>query len=104
MEYRRAFQSVLHTLRTYHTPGWIADLRLQGVVPSEEQLWFLSTVLPEAVHCGLKRIAAIGFHDPVRKNYYDRMIAKTAEQGITLKVFESMEEAVLWMEGFIQRN
>jgi signal transduction histidine kinase len=104
IEYRRAFQTIMHTLKTYHTPGWIADLRLQGVVPNEEQLWFLSTVLPEAVRCGLKRIAAIGFHDPIRRNYFDRMIIKTAEQGITMKVFESLEEAIHWMEGFIQRN
>lgn len=104
IEYRRAFQTILHTLKTYHTPGWIADLRLQGVVHNEEQLWFLSTVLPEAVRCGLKRIAAIGFHESIRKDYYDRMIIKTAEHGITMKVFESLEEAIHWMEGFIQRN
>ena len=104
VEYRSAFQTVLHTLKTYHTPGWIADLRLQGIVPDAEQLWFLSTVLPEAVRCGLKRIAAIGFLDPIRKNYYDRMITRTSEHGITMRVFESLEDAIHWMEGFIQRN
>lgn len=40
LEYRKAFQTVLHTLKTYNTPGWVADLRLQGVVPIEEQQWF----------------------------------------------------------------
>lgn len=101
-EYRRAFQAVLHTLKTYHTPGWIADLRLQGKVEAEEQIWFLNTVVPEAIRCGLKRIAAVGFKDPVRKDYYDRMISRTSEQGIILRVFESLEEAVDWMEGFKQ--
>jgi len=102
IEYRRAFQAVLHTLKTYHTPGWIADLRFQGQVETELQIWFLNTVIPEAVRCGLKRIAAIGFSDPVRKEYYDRMILKTNDQGIVLQVFESLEEAVGWMEGFKQ--
>lgn len=104
IEYRRAFQAVLYTLKTYNTPGWIADLRLQGVVDDAEQFWFMSTVIPEAVRCGLKRIAAVGFNDPIRKSYYNRMIEKTAEAGITLKVFESLEAAVSWMEGFIQRT
>ncbi len=102
-EYRKAFQTVLHSLKTYHTPGWIADLRLQGVVPDEEQQWFLNTVVPEAVNCGLKRIAAIGFVDPIRKTYYDRMQSKTALLGIELKVFDQLEEAVLWMESFIKK-
>ncbi|MEQ1584571.1 MAG: ATP-binding protein [Cyclobacteriaceae bacterium] len=104
IEYRRAFQAVLYTLKTYNTPGWIADLRLQGVVDDAEQFWFMSTVIPEAVRCGLKRIAAVGFNDPIRKSYYDRMIERTAESGITLKVFDSLEAAVGWMEGFIQRT
>jgi signal transduction histidine kinase len=104
IEYRKAFQAVLHTLKTFNTPGWIADLRLQGVVDDAEQFWFMSTVIPEAVRCGLKRIAAIGFDDPVRKHYYERMIERTAKSGVTLKVFDSLEAAVLWMEGFIQRN
>lgn len=101
-EYRKAFQTVLYTLKTYRTPGWIADLRLQGVVPDEEQYWFLSTVIPEAVRFGLKRIAAVGFTDPIRKSYYERMIAKTKSEGIELRVFETMEEAVKWMAEFIK--
>jgi len=101
-EYRLAFQTVLHTLKTYHTPGWIADLKLQGVVPDEEQQWFLTTVIPEAVRCGLKRIAAIGFNDPIRKSYFDRMIAKTEVLGVELKVFDQLDDAVRWMERFIK--
>jgi len=104
VEYRRAFQAVLHTLKTFNTPGWIADLRLQGVVDDAEQFWFMSTVIPEAVRCGLKRIAAVGFDLPIRKDYYQRMIDKTSKSGVTLKVFDSLEAAVVWMEGFIQRT
>lgn len=102
LEYRKAFQTVLHTLKTYNTPGWIADLRLQGVVPDEEQQWFLTTVIPEAVNCGLKRIAAVGFSDPIRKNYFDRMTAKTDLLKVELKVFEQLEDAVHWMKDFIR--
>jgi signal transduction histidine kinase len=101
IEYRRAFQSVLHTLKTYRTPGWIADLRLQGKIESDDQIWFLSTVIPEAKHNGLKRIAAVGFMDPIRNDYFERMTAQTNELDIELKVFESIEEATAWMEEFV---
>lgn len=102
LEYRKAFQTVLYTLKTFRTPGWIADLRAQGVVPDEEQHWFLSTVIPEAVRFGLKRIAAIGFADPIRTKYYERMVVKTKDEGVDLRVFESMEEAINWMKEFIK--
>ncbi len=101
LEYRRAFQTVLHTLKTYRTPGWIADLRSQGKVTSEDQIWFLNTVIPEARHNGLKRIAAVGFKDPIRSDYFQRMSTRTSELDIELKVFESMEEATAWMEEFL---
>ena len=100
MEYRKAFRAVLLTLKTYNTPGWIADLRLQGVVDPEDQIWFLETVIPEAIQCGLKRIATVGFTDPIRKDYYSRMAASAAEFDIQLKVFYSVEEANEWMQGF----
>lgn len=100
-EYRRAFEAVLQTLKTYKTPGWIADLRNQGTVPDEDQLWFMNTVLAEAVRFGLKRIGAVGFKDPVRQSYYNRMIERTARAGVTLQVFETLEEASAWMQSFI---
>ncbi|MCE7862615.1 MAG: sensor histidine kinase [Bacteroidetes bacterium CHB5] len=103
LEYRKAFQTVLHTLKTYNTPGWVADLRLQGVVPIEEQQWFLNTVLPEAVNCGLRRVAAVGFMDPIRRNYFEGMQKKTEQLGLELKVFDELDAAISWMESFIKK-
>lgn len=102
LEYRKAFQAVLHTLKTYNTPGWITDLRLQGVVQDEDQKWFLTTIVPEAVRCGLKRVAAVGFLDPILKSYYDRMATNTKKFGVELQVFEQMEDAITWMRKFIK--
>jgi anti-sigma regulatory factor (Ser/Thr protein kinase) len=96
-EYHEVFESVLQTLRTYNTPAWIADLRKQGAVDELDQKWFMSTVLPQAVSCGLKRIGTIGFLDPIRQNYYQHMQIKTRQLGIELQVFSTMEDAKAWM-------
>ena len=96
-QYREAFESVLQTIKKYNTPGWIADLRKQGAIDTEDQKWFVANVLRAAAENGLNRIAAIGFDDPMRKEYYERMVATTKEFGITLKVFHTMEAAVKWM-------
>jgi signal transduction histidine kinase len=92
-EYHAVFETILQTLKTYHSPGWIADLREQGRIGEEDQIWFVSTIIPEAIRAGLKRIIAIGFKDPIRETYYDRMKAKTAEFGLEFYVCETLEEA-----------
>jgi signal transduction histidine kinase len=97
-EYRKAFEVVLHTIKTYNTPGWIADLRNQGVVAPEDQHWFIANVLKMAVFNGLKRIGVIGFKDPVRKEYYERMVKVTADYGVELRVFDKLESAIAWMK------
>ncbi len=101
LDYRNAFESLLQTLKTYNTPGWIADLREQGEVQEEDQIWFLTHILPEAVRHGLKRIAAIGFKAPIRESYYNRMIKKVGELGVELRVFTEEHEAHLWMQSFL---
>ena len=95
--YRLVFETVLNTLKTYNSPGWIADLRDQGIVPEVDQLWFSANILSEAVKNGLKRIATVGFSDTKRVAYYKLMVAKAAELGIELKIFENLEEAIDWM-------
>ncbi|MEO7990094.1 MAG: ATP-binding protein [Chryseolinea sp.] len=100
-DYRNAFETLLKTLKTYNTPGWIADLRDQGKVEDEDQIWFLTEILPEAVRHGLKRIAAIGFKDVIRESYYNRMILKVGELGVELRVFAEEQEAHLWMQSFL---
>jgi signal transduction histidine kinase len=97
-EYRQAFETVLLTLKKYNTPGWIADLRNQGTITPEDQKWFIENVLSVAAQNGLKRIGTVGFTDPVRKDYYERMRQKTAEFGVELKVFADSDSAILWMK------
>jgi signal transduction histidine kinase len=97
-EYHEVFDIVLETLRTYNTPAWIADLRNQGRVSAEDQRWFMTSVLPQAVECGLKRIGTIGFSDPIRKEYLQNMLVRAKELGIDLRDFDSIEDVKAWME------
>lgn len=102
--YRTAFEMVLSTLQTYCSPGWIADLRHQGVVSSDDQLWFATNILPVAIECGLKRIAAIGFSDPAKAVYHKRMIQKSKELGFIFQNFETLSAAKEWMAGGYRKD
>jgi hypothetical protein len=97
-EYHEVFDIVLETLRTYNTPAWIADLRNQGSVSAEDQHWFMMSVLPQAVECGLKRIGTIGFSDPIRADYLQKMLVRAKELGIDLRDFDSIDDVKMWMQ------
>jgi hypothetical protein len=58
-------------------------------------------VLKAAHQNGLQRVGTVGFTDPIRREYYERMRAISAELGIELRVFDSIEAAVAWMKRFV---
>ncbi|MBL7856529.1 MAG: hypothetical protein JNM57_02480 [Cyclobacteriaceae bacterium] len=96
-DYRITFTKVLETLKVYNTSAWIADVRNQGHIEDADQLWLLQNIIPEAVKNGLKRLAAVGFHDPSKKAYYERLKSGLAELGIQYRVFSTLDEATQWM-------
>jgi nitrogen-specific signal transduction histidine kinase len=100
-EYREAFEAVLNSFNIYQTPGWISDIRNQGIVGAEDQQWFVENIVPELVKSGLKRTAIIGLDDPVRKDYHDRLRKTSVNSGFELRVFDSMEESLNWMEDLL---
>jgi signal transduction histidine kinase len=100
-EYREAFEAVLNSFNIYQTPGWISDIRNQGIVGAEDQQWFVENIVPELVKSGLKRTAIIGLDDPVRKEYHDRLRKTSINSGFELRVFDSMEESLNWMEDLL---
>jgi signal transduction histidine kinase len=100
-EYRETFEVLLSSLKVYNTPGWIADVRRQGTVSDEDQQWFVQHITREAIKNGLKRVAVVAFQDIKDSAYYQRMEAVSQTLGISIQVFNSMEDASGWMEQFV---
>ncbi|MDW8331693.1 MAG: ATP-binding protein [Cyclobacteriaceae bacterium] len=96
--YRKIFEKSLEILRLYNTPFWISDLRKQGRVPSEDQIWMLTTILPDAVNNGLSYVAVI--FDPKQHNedYLKRIDENLHNAGVKVKFFQSKNEAEAWLE------
>ncbi len=97
-EYREIYETLLQTVRVFHSPGWIADLRNQGEVSERDQDWFLDSVLPEGARSGLKRNALVCYDYQVREAYYSRGTHRAKKLGIEVRFFETMDEAKSWMQ------
>ena len=97
-EYRETYETLLQTVRVFHSPGWITDLRKQGAVSDSDRLWFRESVLPEAARYGLKRNAIVRYDDHLNIAYFHHGIERAKELGIEVRTFDSMEEAKAWMQ------
>lgn len=97
-EYREAFKIVLDSLKVYKTPGWISDVTKQGNVNSEDRQWLIQSLGTEAVKYGLKRIAVVGVSERMRIDYYELIQRASVANGVELQLFNSMEEALKWMQ------
>lgn len=100
--YRDLFMRCLDILRLYNTPFWISDLRNQGKVPAEDQIWMLTTILPDAINNGLSHIAVI--YDPLQHNedYRERIKQNMQQMGTSVKFFHSKHEAEAWFESVLE--
>lgn len=100
--YRELFTCCLEILRLYNTPFWLSDLRNQGRVPAEDQIWMLTTILPDAIINGLTHIAAIYDTGQHNEDYLARIKENILQAGATVKFFKQTYEAEAWFESVLE--
>ncbi|HEY5822963.1 MAG TPA: HAMP domain-containing sensor histidine kinase, partial [Cyclobacteriaceae bacterium] len=99
-EYRSVFSKAIEILSAYNTPTWVSDISLQGPVSKEDQIWMLTTILPEAARNGLKRIATI---EPLRddvhaEEYLSAIQLNISKFGILYKSFRNHNDTLEWIQ------
>jgi hypothetical protein len=103
-EYHEVFEALVKSLNTYQSPGWISDVRKQGVISDKDQQWFGQNILPELVKSGFKRIAVVGMDAPERKQYLNYVQALADTLNFELRMFGSMDESLAWMETALRQQ
>lgn len=101
-EYRFAFMKCVDIVRTYHTPFWISDISDRGSINPEDQQWVISTMMPEAVRYGLRKIATVHQDKLFSKEYSDRLETIAAKYGAEIKFFTNRSQAEEWIESFVE--
>jgi signal transduction histidine kinase len=97
-QYRTLFNQCLNIVKMYHTPYWVSDLRLQGVVAVEDQRWMLQTIYPEANRNGLVQTAIIYNPHSYSPEYPERIRAAADHLGIKIQFFDNRKEADEWIQ------
>lgn len=100
--YRDLFGKCMDILRIYNTPYWISDLRKQGTISPDDQIWMVTSIIPDAVRHGLIRIVVV--YDPIQHNldYRERIQAAIERAGSMVQFCTSTKEAEAWIEEHIR--
>ncbi|MBX2962742.1 MAG: hypothetical protein KF687_09530 [Cyclobacteriaceae bacterium] len=102
--YRDLFMKSSEIQRTYNTPYWIADLRKQGTIKQEDQVWMVTHIIPESVRNGLTWI--VGIYDPTQHNdeYRERIRQAISKSGSMVHFCTDPTEAERWINARIEEH
>lgn len=89
-EYRATLGVVLDSLKHHKTPGLISDITRRGMTTQQDHHWLFTMLEPEAFNNGLRQVGIVGMDKEALP--FER------ESRLTVRVFDSMEEAELWMK------
>jgi len=91
-------------VRLYHTPYWISDLSKQGTIAPEDQQWMLSSILPEAIRYGMRKIANVYFQGQNNEEYRKRIKETALKLGVEIEFFIDRKNAEDWVDQLIESH
>jgi hypothetical protein len=101
-QYRTLFAKCLDMVRIYHTPFWISDFSRQGTISPEDQKWMVTTILPEAVRHGMRKIANVHFDGQNNEDYRNRIKEASMKSGAEIEFFTDRKKAEEWVDHFVE--
>lgn len=104
-QYKKPFEALLE-LAKKGTPvrKFISDIRKQGVINPGSRKWFESEMMPAAIQEGLVCAASIFDGNAFKKYYMNMIISASGKFGLPLKLFNTEEEAVDWLNKVAERS
>lgn len=97
-QYRTLFAKCLDMVRLYHTPYWMSDLSKQGTISPEDQKWMVTTIMPEAISQGLRKIANVYFEGQNNEDYRKRITDTAKKLGVEFEFFTDRKKAADWID------
>ena len=100
--YGEAFKSCLNrgteALQEIKATKWLSDDRLNAALSEEDSVWGRDDWLPRTVKAGWKFWALVMPEKATGQMMMRRLIKDMAEQGLTIEVFDDVDEALAWLK------
>jgi len=97
--YQVIFTLILDEILELKAESLISDIYHQGIVGTENRLWFQNEILPRASRGGLKKVATITPNDVFSRFYIDSVKQATISNDIKLdfEYFKDLNSAREWI-------
>lgn len=97
IEFRDAATKLVEEIKSRRATSTVCDIQRLEVVIHTDQLWIRDTWVPLALASGLKRIAVVVALRGLAKFAADAMIRLVGRTGIETRLFNSLENAIEWI-------
>ena len=98
-ERRKSLEEGLKIIEKDHVTKWLTNNKSGSAIPEEDFEWGIDEWFPRAIKAGLKYWAVILPEKAVGKLSGKKMLDGVAKHGITIKIFQTEEDAVKWLDG-----
>lgn len=97
-EYQNAFNTLLDFQKKETITRYVSDIRNQSIISPDDRKWFETVAMPRAIEQGLKAAAVVFDGNAFKKYYINVILNATNKFGLPMKLFNTLEEAVFWLE------
>ena len=98
-ERREALGEGLKIIERDRVTKWLTNNKSGSAIPQEDIDWGINEWFPRAIKAGLKYWAVILPEKAVGKLSGKKMVEALIARGITVKTFQTEEDAVNWLDG-----
>jgi hypothetical protein len=96
--FERLLSTGAELMETHGAVKWLSDDRNNVVVSPEDLKWSDTTWAPRVLKAGFKYWAIVVPSQAVAELQMKALRAKRKEQGVQVEMFETVEEAMAWLE------
>lgn len=98
-EYRLAMLKATATLKKHRAHKWLTDVRVQFILPQDDQDWVSNVFFPATLQAGWKYCAVVKPDMAIVDLYVRRFLKTWAELGVTAELVRTPEEGMRWLRG-----
>lgn len=96
---RKALEAGLEVIEKDRVTKWLTNNKSGSAIPQEDIDWGINEWFPRAIRAGLQYWAVILPEKAVGKLSGKKMMDALVERGVTVKTFQTEEDAVTWLDG-----
>ncbi len=102
-DYKIPFEKALEFQKNVSVDNFLTDVRIQGVIAPGFRKWFQDYPLQASIEQGLKRTAIVSSANVFKKYYLNHIFNSSEKLGLPMKIFNTYEEALVWIKSFYKK-